>query len=159
MIELVRMTEVASDELRSVLAAFVRLRGELARDSTRFWLDLKLSLPQFHALATIHRLGRLSGRQLARELGVSPGAVVALCDRLQRRGLIQRVPDDVDRRITWLQPTPAGEAVFEELAAMGRRELGPALAALSQEDRAQLVRILDTMATALHRDRAAGDPA
>jgi DNA-binding MarR family transcriptional regulator len=148
------MGELAADELESVLAAFAHLRTALTPDTTRFWLGIKLSPAQFAALATIQRLGRLSGRQLARELGVSPGAVVALGDRLQQRGLIERVPDDLDRRITWFRLTRAGEAVFEELAAIGRRELGPALTALSHDDRAHLARLLETMASALQRERA-----
>jgi MarR family transcriptional regulator, 2-MHQ and catechol-resistance regulon repressor len=147
------MTDVAADELDAILSAFARLRSAMTSDASRFWLNIKLSPPQFAALATIRRLGRLSGRQLAKELGVSPGAVVALGDRLQQRGFIQRVPDDLDRRITWFQLTREGDAVFEELAALGRRELRPALTALSPDDRAHLARILDLMAAALRRER------
>jgi MarR family transcriptional regulator, 2-MHQ and catechol-resistance regulon repressor len=154
MVQFNPMADVAADELQTVLTAFGRVRSVLAQDSTRFWLKVRLSPPQFSALATVNRLGRVSGRQLARELGVSPGAVVALGDRLQQRGLIERVPDDADRRITWFQLTPEGRAIFEDLAAVGRRELAPALTALSPEDRAHLARILHTMASALERERA-----
>ena len=54
--------------------------------------------------------GRRGPGELAAALGVTPAAMVALCDRLESKGYLERVPDAADRRITWFQLTgPAAE--------------------------------------------------
>jgi len=91
----------------------------------------------------------VSGRQLAKELGITPAAVVPLCDRLEEQGYIQRARDSSDRRIWWSQLTPRGQDIFERVTAVPRGRIGPALSSLSEDDRRNLARILNTLADAL----------
>jgi DNA-binding MarR family transcriptional regulator len=116
-----------------------------------FWLRLDLTMPQFQALRIVWTRGRVSGRQLARELRVTPGAVVAVCDRLQAQGYVERVRDLEDRRIWWFQLTPAGQEVFQALTGLARTRIGPALDSLSDEDRESLARSLNSLVDALER--------
>jgi len=112
-------------------------------------LDLNLTLPQIRALKAIHELGQVSGRQLARALGVSPASVVPLCDRLQEQGYVERVRDTQDRRVCWFRLTQAGIDLMQGLSAIGRSRIVPALAKLPPSDRAFLVRVLDTLTAAI----------
>lgn len=57
------------------------------------------------ALDLIDRAGRLTAGQLARELGLTTGAVTALIDRLEKLGYLRRVPDPGDRRRVLLELT------------------------------------------------------
>lgn len=148
------MIEPDGEELEGVFEAMRRFQASIIGDSTEFWLDVRLTPPQLTALNLIRRAGRLSGRQLARALGVSPGAVVALCDRLQERGFVERVPDDVDRRITWFQLTEAGTRLFSRMRELSSRTITPALNALSEEDRAHLIRILDALTAGVEASRS-----
>ena len=50
------------------------------------------------ALDIIERHGRMTAGELARESGLSTGAITTLLDRLERVGYVRRVRDDVDRR-------------------------------------------------------------
>jgi DNA-binding MarR family transcriptional regulator len=145
-------------DLNDVFDAMRRFQASIAGDSMEFWLECRLSPPQLAALHLIRRDERLSGRQLARALEVSPGAVVALCDRLQERGFVERVQDDVDRRITWFQLTDAGERLFTRMQELSRRAITPALRALSPRDRGHLIRILDHLTTSVDRRRQAEEP-
>lgn len=145
-------------ELESVFEAMRRFQASMAGDSMSFWLECRLTPPQLAALHLIRRDHRLSGRQLAKALNVSPGAVVALCDRLQERGLVERVPDDVDRRITWFQLTDAGERLFSRIQELSRGTIAPALKSLPEDDRDHLARILDHLTAFVeerHRAREA----
>jgi DNA-binding MarR family transcriptional regulator len=134
------------DEL---VTAVQRVRDSLAEELVEFWLQVRVTTSQFHALHAIRRHGRVSGRQLACALGVSPAAVVALCDRLEQQGYIARVREAADRRVCWFELTGAGEAVFEGLISVGRSHLAPALARLSTGDRESLTRGLNALADAL----------
>lgn len=50
------------------------------------------------ALAMIATAGSMSAGDLAKEIGLTPGAVTGLVDRLERAGLAHRAPDPADRR-------------------------------------------------------------
>ena len=49
-------------------------------------------------------------------------AITPLVDRLAAGGLVERVPDRRDRRVTWLRPTSAGLAL-EAAAARAQKEV------------------------------------
>jgi DNA-binding MarR family transcriptional regulator len=61
---------------------------------------LGLTAGENKALDVLARRGPISSGQLARELGLTPGAVTGLVDRLARAGYAERVPDAADRRKT-----------------------------------------------------------
>ncbi|WP_307793399.1 MarR family transcriptional regulator [Amycolatopsis sp. MtRt-6] len=50
------------------------------------------------ALAMIAAAGSMSAGDLAKQIGLTPGAVTGLVDRLERAGLAHRAPDPADRR-------------------------------------------------------------
>src|SRR5882672_10371788 len=106
-----------------VVTAIQRFQTALASQSMRSWFDADLTMPQARALQTIHRMGQANGRQLAEALRVSAPAVVALCDRLEAHGYLQRLPDASDRRVTWFQLTNAGAALAEGPSSATRDRL------------------------------------
>jgi DNA-binding MarR family transcriptional regulator len=149
----VRRTDLP-EELAPAAAALKRLSSALGTEMFEVFSHLNLTLPQFRVLHAIRKEGRVSGRRLARELNVSPGAVVQLCDRLQEQGYVDRVPDLEDRRVTWFELTPSAQALFEELLALRRSRLAQALGRLPEQDRETLTRILGELAELLEADRS-----
>ena len=103
--------------------------------------------PQQMVIAVI--LGRQGGRMtvtdVAREFGVSLSAVTASANRMSRIGLLRRFRDLADRRVVWLELTPAGrEAVgaFLEARDRVRRRY---FDLLPEQDRSDLYRILSRL--------------
>jgi DNA-binding MarR family transcriptional regulator len=143
-------------ELRALVGAIQRFRAVTAMQAMQLWLQLELTMPQFAALHIVWRRGPLSGRQLAEDLGISPPAVVKVCDRLEARGLIERVRDTSDRRVQWLQLTASGTEVFKQLVATTREHMLPALTRLSARDRSNLTRILNDLAESIEAWREVG---
>jgi DNA-binding MarR family transcriptional regulator len=141
------------EALAPAAAALKRLISALSADMMEVFSRLNVTLPQLRVLYLIRKEERVSGRQLARELNVSPGAVVQLCDRLQEQGYVERVPDTDDRRVTWFQLTPSARALFEEVVAIRRSRLAPVLGRLSASDVDSLSRILGEMAELLESER------
>jgi DNA-binding MarR family transcriptional regulator len=66
-------------------------------------------------LDIIERLGAVTAGRLARESGLSTGAVTTVLDRLERSGLARRTSDPTDRRRVLVEMTPAARAANEEL--------------------------------------------
>jgi DNA-binding MarR family transcriptional regulator len=149
-------SEQYPEELRPLVSALKRFATTLSADLTEILFRLNLTMPQIRVLHTIRKEGRMSGRRLAQELGVSPGAIVQVCDRLQEQGYVERVPDTHDRRVTWFQLASSTQDLFEEMLALRRARVVPALSSLSPEDRETLIRILNEMAAALDSERETG---
>lgn len=87
------------------------------------------------ALDIIDRHGQITAGELAKESGLSTGAITTLLDRLERAGYVRRVRDDVDRRRvlvelteearrrTWELWGPIAEGSAGELARYSNEEL------------------------------------
>jgi DNA-binding MarR family transcriptional regulator len=75
------------------------------------------------ALDILDQHGRLTAGELARESGLSTGAVTTLLDRLERAGYVRRVRDDADRRRVLVELTDEARRrsaeVWAPLAADG----------------------------------------
>src|SRR4051812_43262973 len=71
--------------------------------------------------------GRLTAGELAREVGVTTGAVTGAIDRLENAGYAERVYDHADRRRVRLTITPyfleRAEAIWSPLAADWQRRI------------------------------------
>ena len=149
------------EELHPLISSLKRFSTTLSADLMEILFRLNLTVPQIRMLHAIRKQGRMRGSQLARELGVSPGAVVQVCDRLQEQGYLERVPDTEDRRVTWFQLTGTTQNLFEEMLALRRSRLLPALQQLSEADRENLIRMLNAMSAVLEseRDRDPADAA
>ena len=140
------------DELKSVMAAWGRHHAALGAETARFFVDLDLTMAQLRALGVLRRWGRLCGRELANRLGVTPGTVVPLVDRLEERGYLRRVPDTSDRRLTWLELTPAGEALFRRLWLAGSEKVMRAVAQFTPAERRTFARLMNQIADYLEAE-------
>jgi len=79
---------------------------------------------------------------LAAHSGRDKAQLARLTRTLRDRGLLEAHADEQDRRSTRLQPTPEGQALFGQVQKQGRRLAAAAAAALSDEERGQLVALL-----------------
>ncbi|MCG8922988.1 MarR family winged helix-turn-helix transcriptional regulator [Lentzea sp. CC55] len=70
------------------------------------------------ALAVIAGAGSVSAGELAREIGLTPGAVTGVVDRLVRAGLASRTPDPEDRRRLVITAVPG--AFGDAFAGLGK---------------------------------------
>jgi DNA-binding MarR family transcriptional regulator len=76
----------------------------------------------------LERAGRLTAGEIARQTGLTSGAVTALLDRLERAGYVRRLRDSADRRRILVELT--------EQARQGAAEIyGPFAAALAEYDK------------------------
>jgi DNA-binding MarR family transcriptional regulator len=84
--------------------------------------------------------GRVAAGEIARGAGLTSGGATAALDRLERAGLVRRVPDPDDRRRVLIEPTPRAFAGAEELYGELARD-GAAL--FERYSDAELATILD----------------
>lgn len=80
-------------------------------------------------LIYLSRPERLAQGEIGRELSVTSANVTYLIDGLVRDGLVERVVNPVDRRVTFVELTPSGEELVQRLIPV----IGEFMAAVSKE--------------------------
>jgi DNA-binding MarR family transcriptional regulator len=80
---------------------------------------------------------------------ITSGAITNRVDRLTAKGLVRRTPDPDDRRSIRVELTPAGRDKVNDLLAAHMDNEERLLAALSPDDRSQLVGLLRTLSESL----------
>jgi DNA-binding MarR family transcriptional regulator len=68
-----------------------------------------------HCLNVIENAGGLTAGELARQVGLTTGAVTGVIDRLESAGFARRVPDQGDRRRVKVEVTPKFYARAEKI--------------------------------------------
>lgn len=107
---MVREDEAAHTLRMSVMRLHRRLRRERP--------DNGLSLTNLSALGRLDREGPLTATALAEAERIQPQSITRVVADLERRGLIERTPDDTDRRRILLRASARGR----ELLAEDRRQ-------------------------------------
>ncbi|MBD0421299.1 MarR family transcriptional regulator [Streptomyces sp. TRM S81-3] len=108
--------------------------------------DLGITPAQSRLLRTLAHYGsppRMA--DLAERLEVVPRAVTTLVDGLEAAGKVRRVPDPANRRVIRIELTDDGRAALRELRRARRSAAEEILAPLTQEQRAALGGLLDTL--------------
>src|SRR5262245_64221194 len=106
--------------------------------------ELRLSPAQCHVLHLIEPDRPMPMGQLATTLACDASNVTGLVDRLESRGLVQRLPSAGDRRVKVLVLTPTGARL--RAVIVDRMAAPPAaLERLSPGEQRELVRILERL--------------
>ena len=131
------------------LAGQLRVAVWRAARRMRHVSDVEIS-PSLHAaLGTVERHGPITAGQLAKHEHVRKPTMTRTIRELVERDLIERLPDPLDGRVTWLKVTPAGKALIHNARRRTDVYLTKRLQRLSPEDRETLQRaaeILDELA-------------
>ncbi|MDB5716540.1 MAG: Transcriptional regulator, MarR family [Sphingomonadales bacterium] len=105
-----------------------------------------LTPPQAGVLRQLAQAPGISQRALADALGLHAPRLVALIDDLHDRGLVARERDQTDRRNYALSLTADGRRALGEVATVARAHERAITAALDDDERAQLVALLQRLA-------------
>jgi DNA-binding MarR family transcriptional regulator len=125
--------------------AIVRvMRAIMFDDKPQPELDA-LPMAQLRLMMTVYYGGEATMKDYSERLLVSQSTLTQLAERLVRRGLIERYPDEADRRVVRLRISDAGR----ELMSIGDKKHRQTVAAvwdrLSEAQRAAAMDILETL--------------
>lgn len=106
-----------------------------------------LSSGEWHVLGKLSRApgGRRSAGELAAKVELSSAAMTNRLDRLEKAGLVRRIPDEHDRRSVQVEVTAEGRALYERaVGAQAAKEaiVAEALDATQQDELNDLLRRL-----------------
>jgi DNA-binding MarR family transcriptional regulator len=127
------------------LAAQLRVAVWRAARRMRHVSDVELSPTLHSALGSVEAHGPITAGQLAAHEHVRKPTMTRTIRELVDRGLIERLPDPLDGRVTWLHVTPAGVSLLRAARRRTDAFLAQRLQKLSAEDRETLERAAEVL--------------
>lgn len=128
-----------------LIGRIIRLSKHLERALKPTFAEFGLNLGEFDVLATLRRSGQpfqLSPTELFHTLMISSGTMTHRLDRLEKAGLIHRIPDPSDRRGTRIQLSDRGFELIEQAVAAHVENEHRILSNFEPSDRETLSRLL-----------------
>ena len=80
--------------------------------------DMELNPSQAGILVILNSHGRLSQRQLAQKIGITPPSMTVTLRKLEELGFIHKEPDEKDQRIIRIRLSEAGKECIEKLKSI-----------------------------------------
>ncbi len=105
---------------------------------------LGLTTPQYRVLRQLGGAGR-SASELAALLGVTPGNLTGILDRLEQEGLLSRERGKTDRRSLQVRITPAGEALMSRAVPEMHQHLRQLFTTLDADEVTQMKALLERL--------------
>lgn len=133
-----------ADLMRGYSSAAVRYAAAVAK-------RMGMEVSELAALDHLQEAGPMTPGRLGGRLSMSPGAITALVDRLEKRGHVERTPNPEDRRSALLRETEQGlrdslEHLWPYIVEMRSIEED-----FTEEERQAISRFLKAATEATHR--------
>ncbi|WP_151733598.1 MarR family winged helix-turn-helix transcriptional regulator ['Paenibacillus yunnanensis' Narsing Rao et al. 2020] len=74
-----------------------------------------LGSAEFMVLEVLYHRTRIPLQQIGEKVLITSGSITYNIDKLEKRGLLKRVPCDDDRRVTYAEITEAGRELFDDI--------------------------------------------
>jgi MarR family transcriptional regulator for hemolysin len=124
--------------------------GYLVKDTSRLYtlhferhaVDHGVTLGQCKVLGALRRNEGISQVRLAELTDTDPMTLVRMLDRMETSGLVERRPDPHDRRASRLYIQAGAAPTLDAIARTHDRALGEAMAGLADDERRQLLDLL-----------------
>lgn len=126
--------------------ASTRAAVQLKKVLARHFGPLDLKAVEFSILVVLAHNEEVNQRQLCDTLDLSAPNLAVIVDRLEERGLVQRVRSTNDRRETFVELTEAGAELQRRASAIAATMENDAVSMLSEAERLLLIELLHKVA-------------
>lgn len=123
----------------SIVGELHRMIGSLRCAGTGRMVKAGISMTHLHILWVLEHHGELTMSRLAEMLDVSFSNATGLIDRMEERGLVERVRVPGDRRVVMVRASAQGARIRDEIEALKQDRIRAILGRLQPD---QLSRIL-----------------
>lgn len=109
-------------------------------ESKRIQKDFGISIPQLLCLTFLSKEDSYQSthKQLTEYLNLNSSTVTGIVNRLEKKGLIARLPKQGDKRVTYIALTSAGYKIVADTPNLLQEKLSQNLARLSSEQITQI---------------------
>jgi DNA-binding MarR family transcriptional regulator len=135
-----------ADPNAAVLKSMRRIAQAIEVRSREIARNSGLTIPQLIVMQSIRKLGQVTTQAVSREASMSPATVVAVLDKLEAKGLIERYRSEVDRRVVHTRLTNTGLDALGHAPGLLSRGFEDAFAALPSHRQDALLSAMEDLA-------------
>jgi MarR family transcriptional regulator, organic hydroperoxide resistance regulator len=128
--------------------------GSLRCAGSQRLVRLGVSMTHFNVLTLLRHHDAMPMSRLADVIGTSLPSATGVVDRMEERGLVERVRVPDDRRVVLVRPTQAGLDLVDEAELIGSDLFRRALGRLESRDLDDLARIMNHLRDAVEAEMA-----
>jgi len=141
--------QIRQDRTKEIIFSIRRLMqaGELYTKELNKKYDV--SVPQLNSLLTLYEYGPLPPSQIANHIMVKSSTVTGIVDRLEQKGLVERLRNSPDRRVITIQLTESGKKLAENAPPPIQHKILDGLKRLSKAEIDLVVRALTKLTNML----------
>jgi DNA-binding MarR family transcriptional regulator len=144
------------DVAEAVLADLGRAVGSLRCAGSQRLVRLGISMTHFHVLTLLRHHDAMPMGHLAEILDTSMSSATGIVDRMEERGLVERVRVADDRRVVMVRPTQTGLDLVGEVELVKSGVLASALARMTPEGLDRMAAAAADLQAALDTELASG---
>ena len=128
-----------------VMMAIVRVAERFKKESAAIFKHHGLTFPQYNVLRVLDasKDGQNRVRDINRIMLVSGANMTGITKRMEKTGFIIRKGDPNDDRLKWLQITPKGKRVLDDIAEENERNVKRYLDECPDGTKAEILSILN----------------
>jgi DNA-binding MarR family transcriptional regulator len=136
--------------IKDIVGAIRKFVRAVSIDTYKMSKQHDLTGPQSSVLRTLDKCGPLSSASLSRRLYVTPSNVTGIIDRLEKKGLVERVRKEGDRRVALITLTEKGSELsltvpdpIEKRLIYGLADLEPGHVQILSQAMNQILNLID----------------
>ena len=141
--------ELSHDHIKEIIYAIRRLMqgGELYTKEIN--KKYHVSTAQVNCLLALYENGPLPPSQIAKHMMVNSSTVTGIIDRLEHKGLVERMRISQDRRVITIQLTETGKRLAENAPPPIQQKIINGLKKLSEPEIDQIIHALNILTSML----------
>jgi len=105
----------SEEVIKDIVKSIRRLVRAEYLDSQKMSKQYGLTGPQSLVLRLLIKKGALSSADLSRQMYVTPSNITGIIDRLKKKGLVERIRKQDDRRVALITLTPSGQKLGQTI--------------------------------------------
>ena len=130
---------------KRIVQALRQLTQFLDKHSRQLLKNQDVTIPQVMCLDTLCEHGAMTVAILASRIHLSPSTMVGIIDRLEKKKLLSRTRDSIDRRSVFVDITEEGRNFIASAPHLLHNRLHKNLQSLTQSERIQIANSLDRL--------------
>ena len=146
-------SEAIDDDIQLSLKVLVVLSKSYRSIIDKAVKDIRnydLSPSEFGILDVLYTKGNVSLQQIGDKLLISSGTMTYNVDKLERKGLLIRIPCSEDRRVIYAQLTDKGRELYKRIFPLHSQSVHRMMNSLGREQKQNLIALLKTLGKGDH---------
>ncbi len=136
---------VKPDYEKRIVNTLRQLMQKLDAHSRKLFNDYDVTIPQVMCMDELLERGSVTVTALANAIHLSPSTTVGIIDRLEKKNLVKRVRDRVDRRSVFVEITEKGRAFIITEPHLIHNKIHVNLRSISHEEQVQIANALELL--------------